>query len=226
MPYKIPESRNIETPTLDRSISTYIPLSDRAWYRSSQKAASLIDPGLMASSRRDYQRHQRHTKQLLLTATDSLIPPRRIKDNLNGSADKFRTVKTILTGELCPRNVKKVSHLIDDDVLLMPVEKYLQEVNAREILREERVERECLRTKKFKTGDELRLELFGSDTIELIDVEKPRKPVPTGTAYDELKQRHEKLLPPRMSDVTRTKLTQLDLETDELMRPIRFEMRK
>ena len=163
MPYKVPESRNIETPTLDRSISTYIPLSDRAWYRSSQKAASLIDPGLLASSRRGYQRNHRHTKQLLLPATDSFIPPRRIKDSLNDNADKFRTVNTILTGESCPRKVTKVS-CTDDDVLLMPVDKYLQEVNAREILREEQLERECLRTKKFKTGDELRHELFGTDT--------------------------------------------------------------
>ena len=144
---------------------------------------------------------------------------------MNDNADKFRTVNTILTGESCPRKSTKVS-CVDDDVLLMPVDKYLQEVNAREILREEQLERECLRTKKFKTGDELRHELFGTDTIELINVEKPKKPIQTGTAYSELKQRHEKILPPRITDVTRSKVTKLDLETEELLRPIRFKMRK
>ena len=193
MPYKIPESRKIEAPVLDKSITSYIPLSDRKWYRSCKKAAELIDPSFEAS--RPKSTTHRYTKQLLIPQTSSLVPHRRAKQDLNDH-DKYRTVESILT-ESTVTTTKNSRAVDDDDLLLMPVKQYMEEINAREILKDEEIERQSLRTKRFKTGKELRKELLGNEEVELTPVKIPKKEPFTGTASEDLQKRHAKLMPPR-----------------------------
>ena len=63
----------------------------------------------------------------------------------------------------------------DEDLIMQPVEQYMNEMRARDILREEQIQRDSLLTKKFKTGAQLRQELFGDEEIELDEVRIPKK---------------------------------------------------
>ena len=160
MPYSIPESRGAEKPVIDKSIASYEPLSDMKWYRSTKKAAELIDPTLEGI--RPEIKMPKHKKQLLIPDTAGLIPQKRIKADLNLTGDKFRTLESIMTGKdkIDVRAAKDdpnqtwITYFrpeLDDDLVLKPVDQYMDEVRAKDILREEEIEREALRVKKFKT---------------------------------------------------------------------------
>ena len=192
MPYRIPESRKIEAPVLDKKITSYVPLSDRKWYRSCKKAAELIDPSFEAS--RPKSTTHRYTKQLLIPQISSLVPQRLVKHDLNDN-NKYRSVESILTDSTVRTKRNNVSD--DDDLLLLPVKQYMEEINAREILKDEEVERQSIRTKKFKTGRELREELFGNEEVNLTPVKIPKKKQYMGTASEDLQKRHAKLMAPR-----------------------------
>ena len=80
----------------------------------------------------------------------------------------------------------------------MPVDAYMAEIRARDIVKEEQIERESKMTKPFKTGAQLRRELYGNDNqIELTQVKVPKKKLPTGTPIVEREQCHAQLLPQR-----------------------------
>ena len=92
---------------------------------------------------------------------------------------------------------KKSQTVDDDDLLLLPIKQYMEEINAREILKDEEIERQSLRTKRFKTGKELRKELLGNEEVELTPVKIPKKKPFMGTASEDLQKRHAKRMPPR-----------------------------
>ena len=192
MPYRIPEIRKIEAPVLDKKITSYVPLSDRKWYRSCKKAAELIDPSFEAS--RPKSTTHRYTKQLLIPQTSSLVPQRRVKYDLNDN-NKCRSVESILTDLTVSTKRNDVNN--DEDLLLLPVKQYMEEINAREILKDEEIERQSLRTKQFKTGRELREELFVNEEVDLTSVKIPKKKQFMGTASEDLQKRHVKLMAPR-----------------------------
>ena len=194
---------------MDKAIAAFQPISDMKWYRSTKKAAEQIDPTL--EGKRAEIKKPKHQKQLLIPDTGALIPQKRVKADLNLTGDKFRTLETIMTdkNKVDVRAMKEdpnqtwVTYFrpeLDDDLVLKPVDQYMDEVRAKDILHEEELERAELRNKKFKNRKELRKELFGDDDdeeFELKEVRVPKKKLYMGTPSAELEKRHEKLLPDR-----------------------------
>ena len=226
MPYSIPEPREIPNAQINNSISKYQPISEMKWYRSSKKAAEKIDP--MHEAKRPEVKLPKHIKQLLLPDTASLIPQKRVKSDLNLRSDKYRTVKSILCDEDRRQEIEDIKAdpsqtwvkyyrpEADDELVLKPREEYINEIRARDILREEEIEREALRVKKFKTGKELRKELFGDEEeFNLEEVEIPKKKLDMGTPSAQLERRHKKLIPD-LDDMSRRRRRNLQDDEDEI----------
>ena len=210
MPYRVPESREID-PTvarIDKNITQYEPLSDMRWYRSSKKANEQVDPSLLGS--KVEARRQKHVKHILLPDTDGLVPVKRVKADLNTSSDRYRTLETIL-GDSDTKAIKDAKidpHQtyityyrpeLDDELVLKPCDEYMNEVRAKEILHDEDVEREELRRKKFKSRSQVRKELYGEDDedFELKTVKVPKKQMNMGTPLADLEARRKVLIPDR-----------------------------
>ena len=79
---------------------------------------------------------------------------RRVKADLNIVTDKYRTVESIMTSNNSTK--RPVDTSFDDDLLMMPVDAYMAEIRARDIVKEEQIERESKMTKPFKTSAQLR----------------------------------------------------------------------
>ena len=182
----------------------------------------------MHEARRPEVKLPKHIKQLLLPDTTSLIPQKRVKSDLNLRSDKYRTVKSILCDEDRRQEIEDIKAdpsqtwvkyyrpEADDELVLKPREEYINEIRARDILREEEIEREELRVKKFKTGKELRKELFGDEEeFNLEEVEIPKKKLDMGTPSAQLERRHKKLIPD-LDDISRRRRRNLQDDEDEI----------
>ena len=200
---------------MDREIAAFRPISDMKFYRSTKKAAERINPAF--ESKRAELKKPRHQKQLLIPDTAALIPQKRVKADLKLTSDKFRTVESIMT-ETYKRSPTSQQATFEDDLILKPVEQYMAEIKAQDILREEKIKQEELRQMKFKSRAEIRRELYGQsdEEIELESVKVPKKKLFMGTSSEELKKRHENLIPDRQTQ-SRLKMIEKMSEDDGTM---------
>jgi len=231
MPYKIPASREFDPTSdkIDKAITNFEPISAMKWYRSTRKAAEMIDPSLTV--KRAEQKKPRHTKQLLIPDTKGLVPIKRVKADLNLTSDRYRTIESIMTdtkksavkeAQIDPNQtwITYYRPELDDELVLKPCNEYMNEVRAKEILHDEEVKRAQLRMKKFKGRKQLRKELFGEDSDDeyvLPEVKVPQKKAYTGARFEDLEQRKQALIPDRAEAKRRAALLVDSDSEDEIL---------
>jgi titin len=207
MPYNIPEAREIPVVVENKNLLKHEPLSNMKWYREAQIMNEKLGTGKV-EDRSTLTVHKKHThvKQVLYPETDGIIPPRRPKnyDRQHQFREKIERVADILMksdereehekqkkrdekeNEKDYLRRKIFREESDDEQLLAPVETYLDERRAQEIIEEEKYGFE---DPHFKTRAELR---EGDEEFNFRRVKVPDRRL-AGKTLEQLNERRDGL---------------------------------
>jgi titin len=235
MPYNVPEAREIPVVVENKALNNFEPLTNMKWYRQAQIMNEKLGTGKV-SDNYELTQHKKHThvKQVLYPETDGMMPPRRPKnyDHQHALRDKIERVADILAGDdererLERQKIKEQKEMEkdylhrkiyreeeDDEVVLAPLQNYLDECRAQEIVAEEKYGD----VPHFRGRAEIR---EGDEEFDWHRVRVPDKNL-AGKSLAELNERRESLRKrTKAVEGTRTDDGYVVTKEDEMLRPAR-----
>ena len=111
--------------------------------------------------------------------------------------------------------------------MLTPCKEYLEEISAQEIIAEEKKERDIFRPERkhglnLKAAKKCKEDLtLARDPLKMVKI--PEK-VPLAPSLDSLEARRKDLIPDRHQIFVNKKMSKLDTETEELLKPLNHNL--